>query len=512
MLRRSNNLLRSVSFASNHSANGSILATDQAQRNMTFARLMRPSSIQTQGARQDTSEFERYQGKGKLDRRDPFDPNFSKRYYYEDWLLPQKTAVGSQVEVTLAANKFDAFLYLADARTRKGVPLLSAYDTHLTDGSEQLSRNARLVFTVKPKTKYLLRVSTTFPRETGAYTIKYRVFKSPSREFDFFYGSGLVDASSAVASAVGKNPFADVAALGGDDWGRDLVKAPSAWAQGYTGQGVTVAVLDSGVDYTHSELKNNIWTNPGEIAGNGIDDDLNGYIDDLNGWDFMGAGDNDPNDLVDGHGTHVAGTIAAAKNGTGVTGVAPDAKIMPVRVFDENTTLDDPTFNARLVRGIDYAIDNGANVINLSLRKAVQYDFELGAALQRAHQAGVVIVIASGNDRENEGMIQPSELAYRASINNLGVAVGAVDRNNKMAIFANPAGRVKGKFVVAPGVGVLSSIPGEQFATFDGTSMASPHVAGVVALMLSANPNLKPDQVYNILTTTANRQDITVTP
>ncbi|XQQ07113.1 MAG: S8 family peptidase [Leptolyngbya sp. IPPAS B-1204] len=482
------------------------------QRQQRLAKSLAFRPYRLQDGPQTNMGVKRFQGVGSLDRRDRLDPNARKRYYYEDWSLPRSARVGQLVEVSLRSRKFDSYLYLVGGRSRRGRLLLSGFNTRFTDGSDFLSSDSRLVFTVKPGVQYRLRVTSENPRATGRYTINFRVYPTSSSEFDFFYGSGLVDAGSAVARAVNRPAFRTNTLLGGDDWGRDLVQAPAVWEQGFTGQGITVAVLDSGVDYTHSELTNNIWTNSKEIAANGIDDDQNGYIDDVRGWDFL-SNDNDPNDLpTDGHGTHVAGTIAAARNGTGVTGVAPDAKIMPLRVFDENSTIDDPTLNLNVIRGIDYAINNGAKVINLSLRKAIRYDFELGAALQRAVQAGVVVVVASGNDRINEGMVQPSELAFRAMINNLGIAVGAVNREQRMALFSNPAGRSLGNFVVAPGVAVRSTLPLEQFTEFNGTSMAAPHVSGVAALMLSANPNLTPSQVYSVLTRTANPRNVEVSP
>ncbi|MFM7425680.1 MAG: S8 family peptidase [Elainella sp.] len=406
--------------------------------------------------------------------------------------------------MSLSSSRFNPFLYLANGRTRRGRPLLLGTNTLLTDGSERLSPNARLVFMVKPGGSYFLRATTTSPGEQGVYTIRYRVFRSASPSFNFFYGSGLVDAAAALSSATGRPVPASSVGLGGEDWGRDLIKAPAVWAEGITGQGVTVAVIDTGVDLNHPELRANLWVNSDEIPGNGIDDDRNGLIDDYQGWDFA-SNDNDPSD-TDGHGTHVAGTIAAARDGVGVTGVAPNAQIMPIRVLSAQPSTTDPTGNIALIRGIDYAINNGAKVINLSLSKGYRYDFEFGAALQRANQAGVVVVIASGNEREDEGAIQPSELGYRAMVNNLGIAVGAVDRDTQMALFSNPAGRRPGHFVVAPGMAILSSVPGGQYATYSGTSMATPHVAGLAALLLSANPSLTPAQIYSILTQTANRQ------
>lgn len=460
-------------------------------------------SVQSRAA---NLEVRRFQGRGNLDRSDRIDPNFPRRFYYENWNVPRIAEVGDRVEVSLSASRFNPYLYLTDSRQRRSI-LLAGLDTRLTDGTERLSRNARLVFTVKAGTNYFLRASTTAPRETGSYSIRFRVYKSPASEFNFFYGSGLVNASAANATGQPVIP----AVLSADDWGRDLIQAPAVWAKGNTGKGVTVAVIDTGVDYNHIELKANIWTNTGEIPGNGLDDDRNGYIDDLRGWDFV-DGDNDPSDaLNDGHGTHVAGTVAAARDGTGVTGVAPDAKIMPIRVLGQSRN-SDPTGNLALIQGIDYAVKNGAKVINLSLSKGYRYDFEFGAALQRANQAGAVVVIAAGNERQTEGAFQPSELGYRAMVNNLGIAVGAVNREGKLALFSNPAGQSKGNFVVAPGVDVLSTLPGNQFGVLSGTSMATPHVSGVAALLLSANPSLTPAQVYGILGQTARLQGVTVTP
>jgi subtilisin family serine protease len=307
----------------------------------------------------------------------------------------------------------------------------------------------------------------------------------------------LVDAAAAVAGAVGESsPFPEVAELGGNNWGLDGVNAPEAWAQGYTGQGVVVAVVDSGVDYNHSDLSGNIWVNSGEIADNGVDDDGNGFIDDVRGWDFF-DGDNDPMDS-DVHGTHIAGTIAAENNGFGVTGVAYNATIMPVRVIDsEGGTISD------IAAGIRYAADNGADVINLSLGGYFP-STEREEAIRYASDRGVVVVMAAGN----EGASQPVYPARYAT--DWGIAVGAVDSNKTLANFSNRAGATPLDYVVAPGVDILSTTPGNSYQSFDGTSMATPHVAGVAALILSANPNLTPAEVESLLTQTANRTGITV--
>ncbi|HEY9618513.1 MAG TPA: S8 family serine peptidase [Microcoleaceae cyanobacterium] len=315
--------------------------------------------------------------------------------------------------------------------------------------------------------------------------------------YDPNYGYGLVNAAAAVAQALGQStPFADVANLGGNSWDLDQINAPEVWAQGYTGQGVVVAVVDSGVDSTHPDLDANIWVNTREIAGNGLDDDGNGYIDDINGWDFV-DNDNIVNDL-DSHGTHVAGTIAAENNGTGMTGVAYNARIMPVRVLDA----DGNGNYSNVAAGIRYAADSGADIINLSLGGGSTNNQVL-AAIDYAVQRGALIVIAAGN----EGDSQPS---FPANITSPGVvAVGAVNRDDQLASFSNLAGSSPLNYVVGPGVSIYSTTPNNHYDSFNGTSMATPHIAGVAALLLSANPNLTPAQLVSLLTSTANANGIT---
>ncbi|MEH2139170.1 S8 family peptidase [Nostoc sp.] len=303
-------------------------------------------------------------------------------------------------------------------------------------------------------------------------------------------GYGLINAAAAVAKAAGQNTFADVPDLGGNNWGADLIKAPEVWAHGYTGKGVVVAVLDTGVDYNHEDLKNNIWTNTKEIPGNGIDDDGNGYVDDVSGWNFADKNNNtlDKN----GHGTHVSGTIAGENNSYGVTGIAYDAKIMPVKVLNDSGSGS----YSSISKGIHYAVDNGANVINLSLG-GPSSNSTLESAINYASSKGVIVVMAAGNDGDSS----PGYPARYASKS--GIAVGAVDSNNNLADFSNRSGTNQITYVTAPGVKIYSSVPNNQYATYSGTSMATPHVAGVVALMLSANHNLTDAQVRQIIAETA---------
>jgi subtilisin family serine protease len=320
-----------------------------------------------------------------------------------------------------------------------------------------------------------------------------------SNNYNSNNGYGLVNAGLSVSQAAGQNPYSDVADLGGNNWGLDMINAPEAWANGHTGQGVIVAVIDTGVDTSHPELSNNIWTNTREIAGNGIDDDGNGYVDDVNGWNFNGNNNNIADD--NGHGTHVSGIVAGKNDGVGVTGVAYNSLIMPVKVLNES---GEGAYSA-IANGIRYAADNGARVINLSLGG----DFSsqtLQSALEYATSKGAIVVMAAGN----EGKSQPSYPARYA--NNYGIAVGAVNSQGNLTDFSNRSGSSELAYVTAPGQSIYSSLPNNGYGSYSGTSMATPYVAGVVALMLSANPNLTVAQVREIITSTAGNTDTNATP
>ena len=349
------------------------------------------------------------------------------------------------------------------------------------------------VYSIGNSTNYNLNLSATSVPVTPNIS-------TPLGAFNTDYGYGLVNANAAVSLTLNRsNPFPAFPDLGGNNWALDVTNVPEVWNQNITGNGIVVAVVDTGVDYTHPDLDGNIWRNPGEIAGNGIDDDRNGYIDDIRGWDFV-SGDNNPMDLNwDGHGTHVAGVIAAERNNFGITGVAYNAKIMPVRVLD---TFGSGSPND-VAAGIRYAADNGANVINLSLGNEFVPSNVINNAIQYANNKGSVVVMAAGNS----GVDQPDYPARNAD--SLGIAVGSIDINGRMADTSNRAGSKPLDYLVAPGVDIYSTTPDNTYETYSGTSMATPQVAGVAALVLSANPTLTPAQVEHILTTTANRNGLT---
>ncbi|MGD1809287.1 S8 family serine peptidase [Dapis sp. BLCC M126] len=309
--------------------------------------------------------------------------------------------------------------------------------------------------------------------------------------FSSIDGYGLVDANAAVAQTIGAPFFPEVVDV--NNWDIEQINAPEVWNQGYSGQGIVVAVIDSGVDYNHFDLAPNIWINTDEIPNNGFDDDGNGYVDDIRGWDFF-DNNNDPMDLSS-HGTHIAGTIAAQQNSFGVTGVAPNAQIMPVRVGNDSFDHLD------IASGIYYAVDNGADVINLSLGSNFSATIR-DDAIRYAIERGVVVVMAAGND----GSSFPEYPA--ANADQWGIAVGATDILGRINDASNRAGSTPLDYVVAPGEDVYSTLPNNNFGSKSGTSMATPHVAGVAALILSANPSLTREQVEYIITTTANHNQV----
>src|SRR4030042_5959750 len=247
------------------------------------------------------------------------------------------------------------------------------------------------------------------------------------------------------------------------------IDAPEAWDLNIGSGNVIVAVIDSGVYVQHPDLAANIWVNPGEIPGNGIDDDLNGLIDDINGWDFF-DNEKDPNDL-NGHGTHVAGTIGAVGNhNNGVAGVSWGAKIMALNF----TAADGSGSTSDAIKCIEYANAKGAHVINNSWGGG-----SYSQALKDAIDASpAVVVCASGNDGFNNDVISHYPSNYSSS--NL-IAVAATDQNDNPAYFSNYGFALVD--VAAPGVNILSIFNNGGYGYKNGTSMAAPHVSGLAALL-----------------------------
>jgi len=254
--------------------------------------------------------------------------------------------------------------------------------------------------------------------------------------------------------------------------------APEAWTQS-RGDGVVVAVLDSGVQLDHPDLAQNLWHNPGETPGNGVDDDHNGYVDDVFGANMMSNTGNVGDD--EGHGTHVAGIIAAAGgNGTGGSGIAPGAKIMAVKVLDANRAGN----STLLARGIRYAVDEGARILNISLNGDGTSP-DLDDALRYADGLGATIVASAGNNGRDIDL-QPS---YPASSSVPAVlAVSASDKTGGLLALANRG--IGSVDLAAPGASILSTARGSGYELRAGTSMAAPFVAGSLALLAAARSDL----------------------
>lgn len=250
------------------------------------------------------------------------------------------------------------------------------------------------------------------------------------------------------------------------------------------GKGTVVAVIDTGVDYTHKDLADNIWVNEGDIPGNGIDDDGNGYVDDVHGVDFV-EGDSDPMD-EHGHGTHVAGIIAMTPGNGGGVGVAYGAKIMCVRAGQANGSFA----STDIAKAIKYAADNGADVINMSFGGTGR-SYLVESALQDAFPS-CVLVAAAGNDGLPTTDAKQAGYLFTEDIYPAGykyvIGVMATDNNKSLAYFSNwdfKEGSGCEYEMAAPGVGIYSTLPGNRYACWSGTSMATPNVAAAAAILRS---------------------------
>ena len=271
------------------------------------------------------------------------------------------------------------------------------------------------------------------------------------------------------------------------------IDAPEAWDIQKGNQNLVIGVIDTGVDYDHPDLSANIWTNPGEIAGDGIDNDSNGYIDDVRGWDFA-SNDNNPMD-VHGHGTHVAGTIAGkGNNGVGVTGVAWNAKIMPLKYLNDSGV--GPTSNAILA--INYATAKGVKLTNNSWGGG-GYSQALYDAINTAGQQGALFIAAAGNSSQNTDTTP----AYPASYDLANIiSVASTTRTDGLSWFSNYGATTVD--LGAPGSDIYSAWPNSTYNTISGTSMASPHVTGAAALLWSQNPTWTAQQVKDRLMQTTD--------
>jgi subtilisin family serine protease len=266
--------------------------------------------------------------------------------------------------------------------------------------------------------------------------------------------------------------------LFGRQWALRSTRAARAWPASL-GDGVAVAVLDSGLDLSNPDLAGNVWTNPDEVPGNGLDDDGNGFVDDVHGADTVGW-DGDPSDGL-GHGTAVASVIAArGDNGVGLSGMAWNARVMPVQVLHDGgwgTT-------ATVIAGLDYAIDEGARIVNMSLNGSA-HSQALDDAIHQAEARGVLVVTSAGNDGRNRDRVA----SYPASERSRSViTVASTDRGGALAP-GSAFGRTSVD-IAAPGDEILTSDLGGRFSRRSGTSFAAAYVTGAAALLAAAHPGL----------------------
>lgn len=296
------------------------------------------------------------------------------------------------------------------------------------------------------------------------------------------------------------------------------ISASKAWDYSIGSSKVVVAVIDTGVDTWHPDLTNNIWTNNKEISDNGIDDDQNGFIDDVHGWNFV-EDNNDPRTSVFNagddresvsHGTIISGLIGGrGDNGLDGTGLNWHVSIMPIRAITNAGT----GVLSNVTRAVNYAIENGANVINMSF--VGKYDEPtLRSELHRAYQKGIVVVAAAGNHDETESGDLTAYPEYPAcydhgNTQNWLLTVASVNAYDQMSYFSNTGNCID---IAAPGEAIYSS---QRYApqygyveafggAWDGTSFAAPIVAGAAALLKAVHPDWKPDQIISTLISTAD--------
>lgn len=266
----------------------------------------------------------------------------------------------------------------------------------------------------------------------------------------------------------------------GSLWGLNQINGPATWDTTTGSRSIVLGVVDSGVDVTHPDLAANIWQNPGETAGNGIDDDGNGYIDDINGWNF-GNNNADLTDTV-GHGTHVAGTMGAVgNNGVGVAGVNWVSSLMVLKLGDVPTT----TAATSAINYVTSMRGRGIPIVATNNSYGNSFSTAFEQAIRLNHNAGVLFIAAAGNSAANNDVV----ITYPANYDVPNViSVAASNQTDGLTDFSSYGANTVD--IAAPGIGILSTVPTSEdpsgYAVYQGTSMAAPHVAGVAGLLAAA--------------------------
>lgn len=285
----------------------------------------------------------------------------------------------------------------------------------------------------------------------------------------------------------GKNGSVFSSGLAGED-----INVLRAWSITKGSKDIKIAVIDTGVDYTHPDLAAQMDVNTAELNGKaGVDDDNNGYVDDIYGYDFANK-DGDPKD-GHGHGTHCAGVIGASHNSAGVAGVMADVKIVGIKFLSDAGSGE--TIDA--IAAIDYAIKRGVQVMSNSWGGGDK-EQSLEDAIKSAEAAGITFVAAAGNESANNDSTASYPANYEVS--NV-ISVGSYTSAGAKSSFSNYG--LTSVHVTAPGSGILSTYKRGGYTSMSGTSMATPHIAGVVGLLLSKEPTLTPAQIRERLIKTS---------
>ena len=299
--------------------------------------------------------------------------------------------------------------------------------------------------------------------------------KNPSKPSDREMELGLVkDQTTSVIdepSALFNDPAIKQA------WGLKKSDAARAWSVSKGSKETIIAVIDTGIDVSHEDLKNNLWTNEAEANGKpGIDDDANGFIDDIHGWNFV----SNNNKLTDnhGHGTHIAGIVGAeAGNGKGISGISPSVSLMILKYYDPKVPNTDNLKNT--VAAIRYAIKMGAHIINYS-GGGTEYSQDEFEAVQAAEKKGILFVAAAGNERSNSDQHHYYPADY--PLKNI-ISVTAIDPGTEVLASSNYG--VSTVDIAAPGQNILSCLPNNSYGLMTGTSQATAFVSGAAALIMS---------------------------
>lgn len=287
-------------------------------------------------------------------------------------------------------------------------------------------------------------------------------------------------------------------------WGLKKSAAAKAWEVSQGSREIIVAVIDTGIDIRHEDLKNNLWKNPGETgqdkngrdkATNGVDDDANGYKDDVYGWNFVS---NRP-DLTDnhGHGTHIAGIIGAeAGNGVGIAGISPKVSLMILKYFDPKVPGTDNLRNT--IQSIRYAVKMKANIINYS-GGGTEFSADERAAIAEAEAQGILFVAAAGNERSNSDKHKYYPADY--GLSNI-ISVTAIDPSTEVLASSNYGTETVD--LAAPGQNILSTLPGNAYGYMTGTSQATAFVTGAAVLVMAHRNYKDPEEVKKYILATGD--------